>query len=569
MLVYNSALSTANRQAVETYLNHKWQTIAYPDLSMNSTPFSVSPATVVPSVTVSSKTYDGTTNATIATRNLSGIVGSDDVNLDSSGTAFFLDKLVAPGKPVTVTGLSLSGTTAANYVLSTTSLSTSADINVRTLTVSALGVDKTYDGTTNTTVTLSDDRVIGDDVTTAYTTAGFADKNAGTNKPVSVNGISITGGADSGNYVLGNTTASTTATIFTRTLTVSATGINKFYDGTTNATVTLSDDRVAGDAVTTAYTSAGFDDSSVGTNKPVHVAGISITGGADAPDYTLGNSTADTTATISANTANVALASSLNPSAYPQVVTFTATVTSGGGTPTGGVIFLTNGVALSTNTLDGNGVATSAGTAVLPRGTNTISAEYSGSGIFAGVTATNSLDQIITNSSPIAGTAYYTRTSGVSLKILISDLLTNVTDFNNDPISLDGYSPATTNGTTLTTDGTYIFVPANTVDDAFTYTVDDGQGGTNSGTVAIAIIAAPPGQTQATLTLTNGMALVTFAGVPGYRYTADRATNVMFTGTLRMWITNAPPHGVFDVLDDFSDLGGTPDAAYFRLRFTP
>jgi len=51
----------------------------------------------------------------------------------------------------------------------------------------------------------------------------------GTGKPVSVSGISISG-TDAGNYTF-NTTASATANITAKSLTVSASGINKVYDG--------------------------------------------------------------------------------------------------------------------------------------------------------------------------------------------------------------------------------------------------------------------------------------------------------------------------------------------------
>ena len=70
----------------------------------------------------------------------------------------------------------------------------------------------------------------------SYTGASFASKNVGTVKPVLVSGITISG-TDAGNYTV-NTTASSTADITAKTLTVSATGINKVYDGTTTATVT-------------------------------------------------------------------------------------------------------------------------------------------------------------------------------------------------------------------------------------------------------------------------------------------------------------------------------------------
>src|SRR5207248_1817993 len=146
--------------------------------------------------------------------------------------------------------------------------STTANITARTLHVTATGVDKVYDGTVAAVVVLSNDRVSGDDVLLS-STAMFADRNVGTNKPIAVSAISITGGADAGNYTLGNATAATTADITARTLAISATGINKIYDGTTAASVTLSDNRIAGDVFTDLYTSAAFDTKNVGTSKTV------------------------------------------------------------------------------------------------------------------------------------------------------------------------------------------------------------------------------------------------------------------------------------------------------------
>src|SRR5262249_59110813 len=124
----------------------------------------------------------------------------------------------------------------------------------------------------------------------------YADTTLGWGKAVSVSGISISG-ADAANYTF-NTTASTTADITQRALVISATGVNKVYDGTTTATVTLSDNRVAGDLFTDSYTSASFDNENVGTGKTVTVTGISISG-ADAGNYTFNTSTT-TTADITA-----------------------------------------------------------------------------------------------------------------------------------------------------------------------------------------------------------------------------------------------------------------------------
>src|SRR5581483_7962053 len=100
----------------------------------------------------------------------------------------------------------------------------------------------------------------------------------------------------------------TTANITAATLTVSATGVNKVYDRTTAATVTLGDNRIAGDVFTATYTNASFADKNVGTNKTVTVTGISISG-ADAANYAA-NATATTTADITLASVTAVVAAS-------------------------------------------------------------------------------------------------------------------------------------------------------------------------------------------------------------------------------------------------------------------
>src|SRR5206468_9673747 len=95
------------------------------DANWNAAPsvnqsFTVAPKGLTGSITANSKIYDGTTAATIATRTLSGVVGSDNVSL-TGGTATFANKNVANGKTVPPTGLSLSGTAARNYPRAPTS----------------------------------------------------------------------------------------------------------------------------------------------------------------------------------------------------------------------------------------------------------------------------------------------------------------------------------------------------------------------------------------------------------------------------------------------------------------
>src|SRR5207249_4228770 len=223
---------------------------------------------LVISATGVDKVYNGTTNTTVT-------LSDDRVSGDSLTTSYtsasFANKNVGTAKTVSVSGLAISGTDAANYTANTTA-STTANITVRSLVVSATGVNKVYSGTTTATVTLSDDRASGDSLNTSYTSASFADKNVGASKPVgTAKTVTATGlglsGADLANYQLASTTATTTADITARALVVSATGLNKAYDGTTSATATLADNRVAGDVLSPSSTSATFANKNVGTAK--------------------------------------------------------------------------------------------------------------------------------------------------------------------------------------------------------------------------------------------------------------------------------------------------------------
>ena len=283
-------------------------------------------------VTYTNNTNAGTATASASyagTANYNGSSGSEDFTIGKADTTttvscdagpFTYDgtaqtpcsaSVSGPGGldqsvPVTYTNNTNAGTATASASYAGTAnyngSSGSEDFTIgkRDLIVSATGVNKIYDGNTSATVNLSTNKLTGDDVTANYTSASFANKNVGTDKAVSVNGITLSG-ADAGNYNLTNTTASTTANITVRTLTVTAAAQNKIYDGNTNATVSLSDNRVSGDVLSISYASATFDNMNAGTGKIVTVSGISVTG-TDSGNYTHNAST-----TTSANIAQRAI----------------------------------------------------------------------------------------------------------------------------------------------------------------------------------------------------------------------------------------------------------------------
>ncbi|MCX6890378.1 MAG: Ig-like domain repeat protein, partial [Verrucomicrobia bacterium] len=80
------------------------------------------------------------------------------------------------------------------------------------------------------------------------------------------------------------------------------------------------------------------------------------------------------------------LATDGSPSTYGNTVTFTATVTGTGGTPTGSVTFKDSASTIGSGVLNGSGVATLA-IASLPAGARSITAVYAGDGTFVGSTS--------------------------------------------------------------------------------------------------------------------------------------------------------------------------------------
>jgi hypothetical protein len=252
---------------------------------------SITPRSLVVTAAGVNRVYDGTTNATVQLSDNRITGDSLSVTADSS----FMDKNAGSGKFVNVTDIAISGADAGNYSVNS-STGTFANITRANLSVNITGVNRVYDGTTHATVSLSSTPLNGDDVQLQYVSANFADKNVGTGKSVSVSGINALG-ADAGNYAIGST-GTTTANITPATLTVTATGGVKTFDGSAIAPVTFTDNRIAGDDLTVVATNAAYADPNVGTGKPVSIQGIVIAGGADAGNYVLANTSTSTSGSI-------------------------------------------------------------------------------------------------------------------------------------------------------------------------------------------------------------------------------------------------------------------------------
>jgi Pro-kumamolisin, activation domain/Domain of unknown function (DUF5011)/Immunoglobulin I-set domain/Bacterial Ig-like domain (group 3) len=251
-----------------------------------------------------------------------------------------------------------------------------------------------------------------------------------------------------------------------------------------------------------------------------------------------GGSSTSVVATLTVNLipTSLALNSSINPSGYKDDLIFAADIAPSGASGT--VQFLTNGVAFDTATLT-SGRAVSTNTASLPRGTNLITAIYSGDA--SHLPATGSLEQIITNHPPTAATAFYTRTADAALNITVADLTTNWTDIDGDLISLADVA-VSTNGVTVTNNnGTLVYFNSNNVADQFVCTIIDGWGGTNIQTVNISI--TPTVDSTPTITglisKPDGTFDLTFAGAPSLNYILESTTNLISPITWLPVVTNS------------------------------
>ena len=258
------------------------------------------------------RSYDGTASASLTGGNvaLNGVVAGETIHVGTLNGSYDSRNAGARTVSATLAGGDFtagSGTLLGNYVLPTSAAGT-AVITPKAITLNAPAISKVYDGTLAYTASagdlssLSAALVQGDTVTGA--SFSYADKNAGNgNKTVNFGAATLSDGNGGANYsvtLAGNSNSSITP----RVLNASATGVDRVYDTSTNAGVTLQDDRIAGDVLTLSNTSASFADKNAGSNKVVTVNGITA-GGADAGNYTLAATTATTKASIAQATLQV------------------------------------------------------------------------------------------------------------------------------------------------------------------------------------------------------------------------------------------------------------------------
>lgn len=175
-------------------------------------------------------------------------------------------------------------------------------------------------------------------------------------------------------------------------------------------------------------------------------------------------------------------------------------------------------------------------------------------GVFSIAQSGNNVQvQFTPNHAPVANAAGFSRNRGSTLKIPIATLLAGSTsDSDGDARGLVSVSGATHG--TLTTNGTFIlYTPNNHNNDSFTYTVGDVRAAyragdtrrTASGTISITVVTA--GGISKSPVVSEGVATVSFAGIPGYTYDIQRTTDLTPPVTwTTLQTTNAPANGLFE-----------------------
>ena len=140
-------------------------------------------------LTVNNKEYDGTVTAPLKTDNISysGLVEGDDFTGSYSGV--FANANVGNGKTVTITS-SYSGADAGNYTVTDQS-TTTGNIVPKVLTATASASNKTYDGGTTASTTLTFTGLVGSETLGQTVGSTFDNKNVGTGKTVTVNTITL------------------------------------------------------------------------------------------------------------------------------------------------------------------------------------------------------------------------------------------------------------------------------------------------------------------------------------------------------------------------------------------
>ena len=302
-----------------------------PTLNAANAPVTITAKALVTSASIvgtTSKTYDGTTTASGASVSGSvvGAVAGDTLTLDTTGiTLAYNNAHVADASSIGASGslaLSISSPThssqASDYSYSLPTIaSVAARITpaVLSASLSNTGVTKVYDGSTSAPAGFVPSWsvsgfVTGDSAasltpsTTAYNSKNVSQATLLTLSGLSITGVTGTRSSVPSDYVLSSSSASVSASITTKTLTITGfQAADKTYDGTTYATVTDWGRVVTGvgsETLALNHGTAVFNNANAGT-RTVTATNYTLVNGSNgglASNYALSSTSASASTTI-------------------------------------------------------------------------------------------------------------------------------------------------------------------------------------------------------------------------------------------------------------------------------
>ncbi len=235
-------------------------------------------------IPVAIKVYDGQSSIQLPQAlRFKNIIAGDQISLDTHAVRGLISAGAGDSKPVSYTGFSLSGADAANYRLASTQVGL-ANVLPATVSLSQTQVrDKIYDGTSEAQWVSSPQMsgVLPMDQVHLVTSLRFEDKTVGMLKPVRFN--ASLEGPDAHNYVLAPL-ANLAASVFAKALTVDVLAKPKWFDGSTEVTLTLmANAPEAGDLVSP-LVSAQFVTAAPGVNRALRIESLELIG-RDASNY--------------------------------------------------------------------------------------------------------------------------------------------------------------------------------------------------------------------------------------------------------------------------------------------
>lgn len=549
-----------------TYGSGATSTLAPGNITLNATgtatgTIAVTGSGLTRTVTISSITGNGTLGISLAAGTAADLAGNL-VSAAGPATTFIVDN-TAP--TISVSAPSLSATTGGPVTYTVTYAD--ANFNTSTLGTGSITLNKTgtADGTravsgTGATRTVTISGITGDGTLGISIAASTATDTAGNNAPAS--GASTT-------FVVDNTAP---------TVSISAPSVSATSGGPVTYTVTYSDANLASSTLSagnitlnaTGNATGSVDVTGSGATRTVTIS--SITG-----DGTLGisveaNTATDTTGhnapaagpsstfvvdntndapTIAGTVAGQAVNDNATLSPFsgvtigdPDLPAQTLAVTVALDTAAKGAFSTLNGFADAGGgayTFSGNAAAATtairglvfnpADDRVAPGATETTTFTITVNDGQAGPVADSTTTVVSTsiNDNPVAGGDAVQRRPGSTVKVAITQLLSNDTDPEHGTLTLSLPANLSLNGATVTIEGRWVVYssPVSDAADSFSYTVSDGSGGTATGTVNVTVQTDTSQSKNILGIVADGSDWVlTFAGIAGLQYTIQYTENL-------------------------------------------